>query len=254
MFFVLSKILQYLLMPVSWLIILTIILLLIKKEKIRKRLIVSIAIILFVFTNPFLINISMLAWETDTVDKAALKPKYDYGILLTGMLSYDSKFERINFWRSSDRLLQTLDLYYDGRIDKILITGGSGDVLNQEIKEASVLQEYLIHIGVPEADIITEINSRNTHENAEETVKIVNSLHPGAQCLLITSAFHMKRSSACFRKAGINCDVYVVDRFAGPVSFKPDQLLIPTVKALDKWTLLLHEISGFIMYKIMRYC
>ncbi|HOY38759.1 MAG TPA: YdcF family protein [Bacteroidales bacterium] len=254
MFFVLSKILQYLLMPVSWLIILVISLLLLKKEKTRKRIIVSIAVILIVFTNPFLINISMRAWETDTVDKAQLKPSYDYGILLTGMLSYDSKYKRINFWRSSDRLLQTIDLYYDGRIDKILIAGGSGDVLNQEIKEASVLKEYLVHIGIPEEDIITEIHSRNTHENAVETVKILSKLHPGAQCLLITSAFHMRRAHACFKKAGMNCDVYVTDRFGGPVSFKPDKLLVPKVEALGNWTLLIHEVSGFIMYKIMRYC
>ncbi|NLA24696.1 MAG: YdcF family protein, partial [Bacteroidales bacterium] len=196
----------------------------------------------------------MKAWEVKTIDKTELKPKYDYGILLTGMITYDAKFERINFLRSNDRLLQTLDLYYDGIIDKIFIVGGSGELLNQKHREAEILQDYLLHIGVPPEDIIIETESKNTHENAVNAALILEPNENNDTYLLITSAFHMRRSIGCFKKAGFqDFDYYVANRFAGPIRFSPDHSLIPHASALEKWNLLIHEITGYVIYKIMGY-
>lgn len=254
MFFVLSKILQYVLMPVVWLTVLIVMIMIVKKPKLRRNLFIAAAAILLFFSNPFFANVFMGAWEVKTTAKSELKPHYDYGILLTGMLSYDSKYNRINFWRSSDRLLQTLDLYYDGTIGKIFITGGSGEVFNQTQKEAAILKDYLLHIGVASEDIVIETQSRNTRENALESAKILRPETNNNSYLLITSAFHMRRSAGCFRKAGFEFDVYVTDRYAGPPSWKPDHSIIPKASAMQQWTLLIHEVSGYLVYKIMGYC
>jgi uncharacterized SAM-binding protein YcdF (DUF218 family) len=193
-------------------------------------------------------------WEVDTTPKSELKKTYDYGIVLTGMLSYDSKYERINFLRSTDRILQALELYKDGYIKKIFITGGSGKILNQEHKESVILYNYLVKIGIPAEDIIIEQKSRNTYENAVESAKILKPETNSDSYLLITSAFHMRRANSCFTKAGFCCDVYVTDRYAGDRRFTFDHLIVPNIHAFDRWTVLIHEISGYIMYKIMGYC
>lgn len=254
MFFVLSKILQFILMPTIWLVALFVLIIFLKNPVIRRRLFIATVSIFLFFTNPFFVNLAMKAWEVKTTAKTELKNRYDYGVLLTGMMSYDGKYDRINFWRSSDRLLQTLDLYYDGTISKIFIVGGSGELFNQSEKESVILRNYLLHIGIPTEDIIIETESRNTHENAVNASLMLQPLVENNSYLLITSAFHMKRAAGCFCKAGFTFDVYVTDRYAGPVSFKPDKFIVPKASAMQQWTLLIHEIAGFIVYRIWGWC
>ena len=254
MFFVLSKILQFLLMPTVWLVILFLLIIFLKNPRTRRRLFIAAVTLLLFFTNPFFSNLAMKAWEVKTTAKTELKPHYDYGILLTGMMSYDGKYDRINFWRSSDRLLQTLDLYYDGTIEKICIVGGSGDLLNQDEKESAILRDYLLHIGIPADDILIESVSRNTRENAVNAARMLNPQSAQNSYLLITSAFHMRRAAGCFRKAGFSFDVYVTDRYAGPVTLKPDRFILPKASVLQQWTLLIHEVVGYITYRMAGYC
>lgn len=254
MFFVLSKTLHYLLTPVLWIVVLMVIALIVKNTKVKIRLFISAGIILLVLSNSFIQDEFMRWWEVDTTQKSELKESYEYGIVLTGMISYDSKYERINFLRSTDRILQALDLYEDGTIKKIFISGGSGDLLNPEFKESEILRDYLIKIGIPEEDIIVESESRNTFENACASAKLLRPQNNTESYLLITSAFHMRRSAACFKKAGFDFDVYVTDRYAGSRKFTIDHLIVPNTNALSRWTLLIHEVSGYIVYKIMGYC
>jgi len=68
---------------------------------------------------------------------------------------------------------------------------------------------------------------------------------------LITSAFHIPRSLGCFRKAGLNVQPYSVDFYSNDRKFDLDNLIVPSASALEKWSLLIHEICGFLIYKIM---
>lgn len=249
MFFILSKVFQYIFSPVLWIIILFLLAIILKKPKTKKVLfIVGFSMLIF-FSQPFIFYEFMRAWEIDAKFKSELKESYDYGILLTGMITYHSKYERINFKSSSDRLWQTMELYKEGYLDKIFIVGGSGEVFNQEFKESQILKDYLIKLGIPEEDILIETNSRNTYENAVEAAKILKPKENNHSYLLITSAFHMRRSNTCFKKQGFECDTYVTDRYAGKRKFTAD-LLVPKAEILDNWNLLIHEVSGYVIYWI----
>jgi uncharacterized SAM-binding protein YcdF (DUF218 family) len=60
-----------------------------------------------------------------------------------------------------------------------------------------------------------ETASRNTHENAVNTTALVKPA-PGDRWLLITSAWHMRRSVCAFRAAGFDVEPWpVVDRAMG---------------------------------------
>ncbi|MDD3687953.1 MAG: YdcF family protein [Bacteroidales bacterium] len=249
MFFYLSKIFQYLFSPTIWIIVLFGVSIILKEKKIARDLRIIAFVMLMFFSNPFIFYEFMRAWEPEAKQKIELKAEYDYGIVLTGMMTYDQKYDRINFKSSADRLMQALELYREGRIRKIYISGGSGAVFEQEIKESEILRDFIIVLGIPPDDILIETQSKNTYENAVEAAKILKPQTSSDTYLLITSAFHMRRSEACFKKQGFNCDTYVTDRYAGKRIFMPD-LFVPKPEVLQNWTLLTHEVAGYVIYDL----
>ena len=63
----------------------------------------------------------------------------------------------------------------------------------------------------------------------------------------------MRRSKGCFKKAGIIAETYSTDRYGGERKFDFDHLFIPNISALDGWSTLIHEVIGYITYKVMGY-
>lgn len=250
MFFFLSKIFQFVFSPLTWILVLFTISFIIKKEnKTAKHLrIIAFSLLLF-FTNPFIFYECMRAWEPEAKQKSEIKEYYDYGIVLTGMITYDEKYNRINFNSSTDRLMQAIELYKENRIGKIFITGGSGEIFNPSMKESKILKDYLILTGIPAEDIEIETISKNTYENAVESAKILKPLSNSKTYLVITSAFHMRRTQGCLKKQGFVFDTYVTDRYAGKRIYAPD-LFVPKSEILQNWALLIHEIGGYIVYDI----
>jgi uncharacterized SAM-binding protein YcdF (DUF218 family) len=252
MFFTLSKILSILLNPLIWVFLFFLWAIITSKPQKKQRLLLLSVFILYFFSNPFIFDECMRKWEVETISRDSLT-HYKYGIVPGGMASFDQKYQRINFDRSTDRLLQALDLYHKGYIDKIVISSGSGSLINQDIKEADFLKDYLLLTGFPENDLIIENQSRNTFENAKNTYKKLKDDSYSSCILLITSASHMQRAKACFERQGFEVTPYPTDRYAGPRKWHVGHLLIPYSSTLYKWNFLIHEITGIIAYKLIGY-
>lgn len=195
----------------------------------------------------------MRKWEIPIKKEADLEQVYDVGIVLGGLSTFDGDHSRIQFLRSGDRLFQAIDLYKKGRIKKILISGGSGSISLPDLKEAPIINRYLLDLGIPQNDIILEAQSKNTRENALFTSRILKNNYPGGKYLLITSSFHLRRATACFKKVGIETNSYATDRISESRKFLFDELFIPNIEKLGYWTVLIHEITGYIVYKMMGY-
>jgi uncharacterized SAM-binding protein YcdF (DUF218 family) len=209
---------------------------------------------LFVFSNPFLANQAVRAWELPGINADHIRDPYEVGVLLGGsLLFYDVQNNRPVYSQSVDRLLQTISLYKKGKIKKILLSGGSGTVSRPEEREADIMVDVLTKSGVPHSDIILERNSKNTYENAVHSAAILNQDFAGSKVILITSAFHMRRTVACFLKAGVTADIYPVDPKSHAQLYTPDQLIIPNAYAFLSWEMLFHEWIGMIMYKTAGY-
>jgi uncharacterized SAM-binding protein YcdF (DUF218 family) len=254
MFFFLSKILVFLISPLTW--VFTLFgFAIFSKNPVRKRKLFIISLVtLYVFSNSFIADEVMRLWEVTTPD---LKPtqKYDYAIVLGGMIWYDARQDKPQFMRGSDRIFQTLPLLHSGQIKKIIISGGSGSISHPEEKESVILKNYLVKMGIPDSCIITENQSRNTRENALLTKKLMDSLNIKGEVLFVTSAFHLRRAIGCFKKAGIEKIVpYPTDRYSGPRKYELDFMFLPNADAMDQWNLLLHEITGYIIYKMRGFC
>lgn len=253
MFFFLSKFLNFLIAPFIWILALILLSLLSSKARIKQYSLGSALVLLLFFSNDFVFQGFARAWELDGVEDRHMK-KYDVAILLGGMSDYIPDLNRVQFYEGADRFLQTISLYKKGYIKKIIFTGGSGSLAHPERREGVYLKSYFIMCGIPEEDILVESWSKNTHQNALFTKHIVDSCHIEGKFLLVTSAFHMRRSLGCFKKAGFtDIDPYSTAFMASPKCELNYDRLLPLVLVLDSWTILIHEVIGFITYKIVGY-
>lgn len=248
MFFILSKLLYFLLIPFNWIIILLISIYCVKSARIKRRLTFVTVVIALVFSNPWLYKKANKYWQADSKMLSEVK-NYELGILLTGMVNFDTRDQGF-FGSAADRFIQTATLYHTGKIKKILVTGGSGSLLHTYKPEAVFLKEMLVNNKIPEQDIIVEPDSRNTYENAVFSKRIVDSLKLSTPSLLITSALHMRRSEAVFTKVGIQFDSYPADFKVVDEYFSVDDTLIPDAKLLKDWTHLIKEVIGLWVYQL----
>jgi uncharacterized SAM-binding protein YcdF (DUF218 family) len=253
MFFIISKLLSFLITPIVWIAILLLWSLFTKDIRRKQKLLIITFSVFYFFSNSFILDEFMRPYETPAMQENELPGKYDAGIVLGGMIAYDNTLVRPQFDRAIDRLMQAITLYKDGKIRKIFISGGSGSITEKNALEAIILRAYLIKLGIPDSSILVESHSKNTRENATFSKPILDSLNKSGKYLLITSAFHMPRAIRCFKKAGMNMTPYSADRYSGPRKFIFDHVFIPNVGALSGWDVLLHEWLGFIMYKISGY-
>ncbi|HEX8516976.1 MAG TPA: YdcF family protein [Bacteroidia bacterium] len=253
MFFIFSKILAFLITPLVWLLVLLGWAVFTKDPGRKKKLVRYTFILTLFFSNAFIFDEAVRAWELPATPYEEVK-KYEYGIVLGGMSSYDPTLQRAQFYRGVDRLIQTVELYRRGNIKKIIFTGGSGSIEHPDMKEGNYVNRYMLYMGIPKEDFLVESESQNTRENATLTRKLIDEKKIDGKMLLITSAFHMRRSIGCFEKAGIDIDSYTTDRYAGPRKFEFDHLFIPNLSAMEDWNNLIHEVVGYITYKIFGYC
>jgi len=253
MFFIASKILSFIIQPVVWFIVLLCTSFFSKKAKVKKRFLLISIISLVLFSNTYLFNCVSYVWETKAVNPTLIRDTFEVAVVLGGVASYDEINNLTQFHSNSDRILNILPLYFDGRVKKILLSGGSGK-LDQDEVEAEVLAEYLLRIGVAAEDLILEVNSKNTYENALYSAEILHKQFPNQKILLSTSSTHMRRALACFEKQEIDCIAFSVDQTNNYLAFELSDLFIPNTDILNKWYWLMHEFIGHLSYKMRGYC
>jgi uncharacterized SAM-binding protein YcdF (DUF218 family) len=225
-----------------------------KIETRAKKLRIAAVVLLYLSCNSFLIDELYRAYEPVTPDYDLMKTHYDGAIVLGGIGDIDLRLKKINFSYNGDRLFQTLRLYKTKRIDKIIFTGGSGSLEFPECKEGIYVEKYLHEIEIPDSAMLFESESRNTYENAIFTKKLLGDSLLGRNYLLVTSAVHMPRAEAVFKKAGFtNLTAYITNKSSGLRRFTFDHMFLPSTDAALKLQYLLHEWIGFMTYKMKGY-
>lgn len=254
MFFILSKTLNYLMMPLVVIAIFLIASALVRNVFWKKRLFIGGLALLLFFSNEFIANELMSMWEIPATPYQEINHPYEWGVLLSGVAKAGMKpDDRVYFSRGADRVTHTLQLYKLGFIKKILISGGSGRLLDIGEREANDLADALIMMGVSPADLQVENQSRNTHESAVAVKKMLSRQTQPKACLLITSGYHMRRSLGCFKKVNWPMDSFSADFLSQPRVYTFDVLFIPKVDALIMWNHLVKETIGYLAYVVAGY-
>lgn len=255
MFFILSKVLFFIIQPINWIVWPLIYTLFGKDGKWRKRaLITSLSAGLF-FSNHFIFNQIVQLWEVDTITSNEITEPYDIGVLLGGYSNFfiQPDHDRHNFNERGARFFQAYELYKQGKFKKFLLTGGSGFMFGTEKSEAVLARELLIKLGVPDSVIIVEPASKNTFENALFTYETLEKNFPNENLLLITSAWHMRRSMGCFDRVDLEYTPYSVDFMGEQTRFVPASLIIPNSETIWRWEILIKEMIGYIAYSVRGY-
>jgi len=256
MFFILSKILLFLIQPLNWIVGLLLAAWLVKNKQWKKRLFIAGMVVLLFFTNGFISNSILKAWEVEPTPIAEL-PNYTTGIILTGITDREIKpKDRVYFHKGADRVTHALHLYRIGKIEKIVISGGNSEVIpeDDDVAEADNIIGFFTMAGVSLQDIIIDNQARNTHESALNCKQILEQQFPGEKHLLITSAFHMRRAKPCYDKVGLRVDGFSCDFNTGRGDeFNLIGALLPSASALQQWNILLKEWIGIVAYQLRGY-
>jgi uncharacterized SAM-binding protein YcdF (DUF218 family) len=134
-------------------------------------------------------------------------------------------------------------LYKHWQSVPVLASGGSQNPIEQPL--STTMRGLLIRAGVPDTQILTEDNSRSTHENAAYSAGILRK-RGITKIALVVEAFAMPRAAAAFRREGLNVvPAPCTFRDFGPLRDE----LIPTWRALERNEGTLHEVLGLAWYR-----
>lgn len=147
---------------------------------------------------------------------------------------------------AAERLTVVAELarrYPDARI---VFSGGSGRLIYRGTTEATLATRLFDSFGISRSRIAVEDRSRDTFENAMYSKEMAQP-RAGERWLLVTSAYHMPRAVAVFRRADFPVEPYPTDwRTRGPADlWRPFNSVADGLKRVDTAA---HEWVGLVVY------
>ena len=154
---------------------------------------------------------------TNTIEKkyitSVLPTNYNYIVVLAGGEEAYTTYitNKLHLNSASERLIASVKLANKKKDSKIIYLGGSGMLRNNKFNknETNVAKLFFKDINFDLKRVIFINNTRNTIENLKEFKKL--NLQNEHNPILITSAFHMKRSLLISEKLDLNLIPYAVD-------------------------------------------
>jgi uncharacterized SAM-binding protein YcdF (DUF218 family) len=151
----------------------------------------------------------------------------------------------------SDRLSMALRLYQAGKAPLMALSGGNNPLFSGKVpeqSEAEIMRRSLVERGVPDAAIEVEGHSINTRENSLFSRGLLGKRGIG-RIILVTSAIHMPRAAAAFRKAGFDVVAAPADFQSGGEESNAMFRWIPGVEAVGS-NKAIHEWLGLCVYRL----
>ena len=153
---------------------------------------------------------------------------------------------------ADDRIIASISLAYQHPDAKIFYVGGNAylikDINNDDLTIAKKFY-YDLNFDMDRINFIGK--SRNTIENFKE-IKELNLKY--SETVLITSAYHMKRSMMIAEKQGVNVIPYPVNPISGSTTpLLNSYQVFDVTNNLSKFNTFFREILGIIAFKITSY-
>jgi uncharacterized SAM-binding protein YcdF (DUF218 family) len=213
-------------------------------------------IVLLLAGNGWISNAIVQSLEWQNIPQEL--PNADAIVLLGGATkSANSPRPMVDINEQGDRVNYAAKLYRDGKAPLIIAAGGRVAWRGGGRSEATDMAELLMTMGVPNNAIEQETESLNTYENAVN-VKPILEAKSLQKVILVTSALHMPRSLAIFKKQKI-------DVIAAPTDFMVSEQeiaepnasleafilnLLPDADRLEKTTKAIKEYIGILIYRL----
>jgi uncharacterized SAM-binding protein YcdF (DUF218 family) len=250
MYFILSKLLLFLIYPFLWVCALLVIAIFSKNSRRKQRLLLAAIIVLYVFSCPFLLNSFANAWSVKDESGPATKT-YSCAIVLGGFTTFGKNGDGYFNW-AADRFIQGVKLLKTGRVNHLMITGGNGNIITHGHYEGDWASGQLKALKIPDSCVLVEDRSRNTIENAVFSKRILEKSGLKPPYLLVTSDFHMRRSLMIFKKAGYDVLPYPCNFTDGKNPFGLNDFA-PDAETLGGWDIYLKEVVGYVVDGFKKY-
>lgn len=121
-------------------------------------------------------------------------------IVVLGAAQYDCRPSPV----LEERLDHALELYQAGTAGTIVVTGGRQE--GDRCTEATASADYLLAAGVPDADLLREVQGTNTWESLAASARILRDVGM-TDVVLVTDGYHALRVQAIADELGLDASV-----------------------------------------------
>jgi uncharacterized SAM-binding protein YcdF (DUF218 family) len=261
-FFILSKVVQFCIEPLNWVIVfvlLSLLFLSLRKSTLCKRFLL-LALLDFLMVGWLPTSELGLRSLEDAVPKISLVQLSENdigGIIILGGAIEGGQIAvdrgEISIYSSAERITKAFELIRKNPDLPFIFSGYSGRINPRGLSEADAFKQLIAEQGLSEKMAHYENQSRNTYENVLymkpmiEEFGLKNEAGSPKPWLLITSASHMYRSVRIFEKQGISVIPVPVDyQTADHLSWTSFDL----EGGIQNWNKLVHEVIGIFVYWI----
>ena len=264
MFYLLSKLLDVLLSPLVWGLLLLAFAVpwrvrgharATRRGRRRRRLFGAAGLaVLLLASSPTVAN-ALLWWLEHSATSSFRKDvNYDVVILLGGVVEeMPTKTSGMPSYNENvERLIATHRLLREGNARFAIVSGAASSPQLAAFGESAVLARQIEDWGIAKERILAEDKALNTRENALYTKAIVRA-RGFERVLVVTSAFHMPRAAECFVAVDMPVDTLSVDYRAEPPGFNGLAKLLPRAHALAITSAVLREWFGRLVYRVQGY-
>jgi len=168
-------------------------------------------------------------------------------VLLGGGTGYDNDKRLVPKRDAFKRIVVTAELYREcrraGGACRVIVSGGNPQ--HHEQAEADNYAPFLLARGVSAADLVLENESRNTYQNARNVAGIVQPARDET-LVLITSAYHMRRSLLAFNAFGLDTQAFTSN------VRQPEAEFFPRPCGFIDAETALHELVGVAQFRAYR--
>lgn len=159
-----------------------------------------IAILLIIFSGLFLPRVYTELSSQKQIVHLADAPAAQAAIVFGAGLNWNGTPSPI----LKDRIETAVDLYFQGKVKKILMSGSREGTYN----EPMAMFEYAVSLGVPVADVVLDQDGHRTYDTCYRA-KYVYDLQ---EVLLVTQRFHLPRAIFTCSHLGLSANGVIADR------------------------------------------
>jgi uncharacterized SAM-binding protein YcdF (DUF218 family) len=177
-------------------------------------------------------------------------PTGDAVLMLGGAVGFSSR-ELLWFGagEATDRVLTAVEMMRQRRARVLVLSGSSYEWNGQRRPDAEIVAAWMQAWRLPVGELVLLPASVDTHDEAVNMAALIRT-RGWRRVIMISSAYHLRRSTAVFRKAGVEvvpqgCDFLGV---AALDSSDPKWRIVPRPDNLKLFSAWLHEELGLAWY------
>jgi SanA protein len=168
------------------------------RHRIVRTGLLMIVVVALIFGIPWII---INLYAKPLIFPAAQSPAKRVAIVFGAGLQWDGTPSPI----LRDRISTAVDLYFAGKVEKILM---SGDNRFLDYNEPGAMLNYAVDLGVPRQDIVLDYAGRRTYD----TCYRARAIFGVTDAVLVTQAFHLPRAVFTCNALGLPAQGVIADR------------------------------------------